>query len=164
MAVKTSKKEKAALDEIVTLLEEHEQLTEKAEKLMGKHGISKMLADAAELKKKATELTVAAEFKSILMPSGARYDVRQDAYNKRVVGDEDDLAEVKNPAAVIPLKVIIKKKFGKNGWKEFWQSVTSRKVDVAKLEEAVKEGKITVDEISPAYYHDLKSPYLRRYE
>lgn len=166
MAVKTkaAKNEQATLDKIVALLEQVEELNSKAEKLMQKHGISEMLAEAAELKKAATALTVEAEFKSILMPSGARYDLRQDTYNKRIIGDAEDLAGVKTPEGVIPLRKILNKKFDKKAALDVWRSVTTRKVDEAKLTQAVNEGTLTLDEITPAYYHDLKSPYLRRYE
>lgn len=166
MAVKEKKmkKEQATLDQIVELLEQVDTLNAEADKLMKKHGISEKLAMAADAKKKATELTVAAQFKSILMPSGARYDLRQDTYNKRIVGDVEDLASVKSPASVIPLRKILAKKFDKRGALEVWRRVTTRKVDEAKLLEAINDGTLSADEIFPAYYHDLKSPYLRRYE
>ena len=148
--------------EAADALSECERLTAEAEALMEEHGITQKLADAAEKKKAATEWAVANEVQSIPISKNRYFSLRKDTYNKRVVGDTDELAELKSPLNVIPLKQIIKDKFGK-GWQEVWKSVTTRRVDLTKLEQAVKNEVLTVDEIAPAYTHDVKAPYLRGY-
>lgn len=168
MGVNTKAKKATKTEQIVDLLSSYESLTAEANALMAKHGITEMLAEAADAKKKATELVVSAKLSTVPMPDGTRYDLRRDSYNKQIVGDDEELAAVKSPAAVIPLKTIIKAKYGKGGknklpWTEIWKMVTTRRVDVAKLEDAVKKGILVVDEIQPAYYQDYKAPYLRKY-
>lgn len=164
-----AKTKQTKTDAIVKLLVEVEQLNAEAEALMQEHGIPEKLAEVAAKKKQATKLVIKANLTSVEMPDGGRYDLRQDAYNKRVVGDDEELAEIKSPQGVIPLKTLLRKRYGLkkvNGkllWQVMWRSVSSRRVDMDKLEQVVKDGKLTVDEISPAYSQDLKAPYLRRY-
>lgn len=163
-----TKTKKMTEESVAELLRQAEQLTADAEALMEEHGIPKLLAEAAALKKSATEWAVANNVEQIVVDdeTGRYYGLRQDTYNKRVVSDDDELDELKNPSKVIPLKRIVKSKFGdkkKLPWTEVWKQITTRKVDVVKLENAVKKGLLTVDEISPAYYHDTKAPYLRSY-
>jgi hypothetical protein len=149
-----------------------EQMTDKAESLMRQYGITDLLADASALKKQATEWAIEKDIDRIDMEDGRYYGLRRDVYNKQIIGDENDLNDLKDPQGVIPLKTILKRKFGKQTvkgkvmkfkWFAVWQQVTSRKVDVDKLQMAVTDGTLTLDEIQAAYYQETKSPYLRRY-
>ena len=154
--------------EAMKLLTEMESLVADAEALMVEHGINDKLERAQAIKAQVTEWAVENDVKSIPMPQGRYYGLRRDTYNKRVVGDRDELDALKDPTGVTPLKEIVKKKFGKGGknglpWTEVWKLITTRRVDMAKLEDAVKKDILTVEEIQPAYYQDMKAPYIRTY-
>lgn len=125
------------------------------------HGITELMRDAAELKKAATAFAVAKGITKLDV--GDKYAaLREDGYDRRWIGTQDELKDMDAPAGATPLRTILKN--GHADWKEIWMQITKRVVDSDKLQEAIDEGVLDEDEISAAFVEKKKSPYLRLYD
>lgn len=86
----------------------------------------------------------------------------------RWLTDDDDLTG-DEPNRCRTLKLIIEEKFGesvkrKGAARRAWLKVTRRVADPEKIEAAVAEGVLDVDEISDAWIEIERKPYLRIFE
>jgi hypothetical protein len=145
MAVKTKA-------DAIEALEESVALKGAAEELMREHGITEMLEAADDLKKKATSFAAAKGIDKLDLSDG-RYGKLITAVHERVwVGTKDDMPD--NVAGdVKPLKSLVSK--------EVWMKITKRVPDPERIEQAVGEGLVTLDEIEPAYFEKMRAPFIR---
>ena len=60
------------------------------------------------------------------------------------------------PKGLRPLKSLVSK--------EVWMKLSRRKADPEKIDQAVSDGLVTLDEIQPAYYERMRSGYVRIFE
>ena len=143
--VKTKKDAIAALEISV-------QLKEQAEELMELHGITEMLDAAEELKKKATTFAASKNIDKLDLPDGRYGKLITSVHDRIWVGTKADMPEGA-PDGTRPLKALVSK--------EVWMKITRRVPDPEKIDEAVSEGLVTHDEIAPAYFEKMRSPYIR---
>jgi hypothetical protein len=138
--------------------------SEEAQELMSEHGITELMQEATELKKAATAFCVAKGITQLDL--GDSYaSLREDAYDRRWIATSKDMSELDaKPSGAVPLMTILKRSFGKEGWKPVWMRITKRVVDPDALQEAVDEGLLNEDEIAPAFVEKTKAPYLRIYD
>jgi hypothetical protein len=158
--VKTLKDAKAALEGMVALEAEISEL-------MKEHGIDEMMQDAAEMKRAAQAFCAAKEIDRVDL-DGCHFTLIKQAYDSRFIATDDDLNGAE-PAdrKIVPLRKIIRKKFGPFGKgkksSEIWKRITKPTVVKEALDEVVAEGLLTVDEIAPSFVEKQKAPYLRRF-
>lgn len=139
-------------NDAVEALTEATKLKEEAEALMQEHGITEMLETADELKKKATAFAASKGIDRLDLPDG-RYGKLITAVHARIwVGTKDDIPEDATNK-VKPLKSLVSK--------EVWMKITRRVPDPERIEQAVSDGLVTLDEIEPAYLERMRAPFLR---
>jgi hypothetical protein len=153
--VKNMKQAKEALEGV-------RRLNGEISELMKEHGINDLMEDVTEMKKAATYWADSNDI-DVIKLDGARAQLRKDKYGGTWVSTGQDLDGA--PLTAVPLLEILRRKI-KNATerREIWQRITKRVVDPERLEQAVKEGTLTADEIAPAYYEKEKAAYLRIYE
>jgi hypothetical protein len=72
---------------------------------------------------------------------------------------EDEEGE---PEEVIPLWDILQAKYpDESKFKRMWNRITKRVLDLEKLDEAVKSGKLSADEIAPAFLNYVQTKYVK---
>jgi hypothetical protein len=158
------------LKEAQTAINGARNLQKEIKELQEEHGILEMMQDATEMMKAATRYAVAQKKKPSddvrIEGDGFHATLIAQNYDAHFVGTKDDLAnEDQIGRKIIPLRTIIYRKFkDKAKAKEVWFAVSKRVVVKEKIEEAVAEGLLTVDEISPSFVEKTKQPYLRLYD
>jgi hypothetical protein len=139
-------------DDAVEVLQHATRLKEEAEALMEQNGITDMLDRADELKREVTKFAAAKGIDKLDLPDG-RYGKIITAVHERVwVGTKDDMPD-NTPAKVKPLKSLVTK--------EVWMKITRRVPDPERIEQAVSEGLVTLDQIEPAYFEKMRAPFIR---
>lgn len=159
--VKSLKDAKQALEGMMALDAEIRELMEE-------HGISEMMQDATEMKKAAQAYCVAKGIERVEM-GDVHFTLVKQAYDSRFIATEADLTgEEPVDRKVVPLRQIIRKKFGPFGKgkkaSEIWKRITKPVVVKEALDEVVAEGLLSVDDISPSFVEKQKAPYLRKFE
>jgi hypothetical protein len=129
-----------------------EHLKSQAETLMAKHGITKLLEKAESLKDKATDYCVSKGIDRLDLEDGRYGKLIESAQERIIVGTRADIP-VDAPVALKPLKSLVSK--------ELWMKITRRVPDVDKIEQAISDGLLTIDEIQPSYYERMRKPYIR---
>lgn len=173
MALKKLKKVDALLEvnseaDAVVALTRMRELQNEIDTLMRKHGITDLMEYASNLKKTTTEWAVS-EYKGKefqIQGKGFHATLISQAYDSHFIGTKDDMPD-EGPAGrtVVPLRTIIYRKFKDRAKaKKAWMAVTTRVPDKAKIEEAVAEGLLAVDEIAPSFVEKRKAPYLRVFD
>jgi len=133
-------------------LEDSVRLKSQAESLMEEHGITTLLENADELKRQATDYCVSKGIDRLDL-EGDRYGkVIESAQERFIVGTKADMP-VDAPDDLKPLKSLVTK--------ELWLKITRRVPDADKIEQAIGEGLLSVDEIQPSYYERMRKPYIR---
>lgn len=161
MAITTLKQAQTALTQHRALLAEI-AFIERREKLDAKR------KKAAKLKDEVTVWAVESETDTIELENAHATLVRQ-SYGSRWVSTEDD-QEDGDPAYVVPLSVLLERKFGDSvGTKgskarKVWMRLTKRIADFKLIEAAVSEGLVAIDDISSAFVQKDKKPYLRVFD
>lgn len=160
----TSKKD--ALDALVKFRELQEAIREIREE----NDLDEMEKDAAAYKVAAQKFLVDSEIDHI-EGDGWHGTIVKGAASSHWIATEDDIPEdVVGERDVMPLQQIIEEKtnskISEKGSKarKLWNKMTRRVIDPAAIEELVQEGKLKVDEISPAWYETQRAPYLRIFE
>jgi hypothetical protein len=139
-------------DDAIEVLQHATRLKEEAETLMLQYGITDMLEKADDLKREVTKFAAAKGIDKLDLPDG-RYGKLIQAVHERVwVGTKDDVPE-SAPDKVKPLKSLVTK--------EVWMKITRRVPDPERIEQAVSEGLVTLDQIEPAYFEKMRAPFLR---
>jgi hypothetical protein len=134
------------------LLEESVELKQKAEALMAEHGITEMLAEADTLKQRATEFCVENEIERLELSNGRYGKLIESTQERVIVGTKDEMP-VNAPRTLRPLKSLVSK--------EVWMKITKRVPDADKIEQAIGDGLLTLDDVAPAYFERMRKPYLR---
>lgn len=137
------------------------------------HGITKLRQKIEQRKQKVKDFMVENDVDAIDFADGSRRYVKliRQTFDRQVISDDRDreivFGGVVGKDLKYTLKEIIEHKYGtiKSNRKarRLWLRVTRRIVDLPELEEAVSEGLLSVDEISPAYYERRKAPYIQTY-
>lgn len=139
-------------NDAIEALTEATKLKEEAEALMQEHGITEMLEEADELKKRATSFAASKGIDKLDLPDG-RYGKLIQAVGERIwIGTKKDIPEGATDK-IKPLKSLVSK--------EVWMMITRRVPDPELIEQAVSDGAVTLDEIEPAYFEKMRAPYLR---
>lgn len=123
-------------------------------------GIPELSDTSAKLKTAVTDWAVATNTERIEIDDGHHATLISQFYDARFVGTADDISGDEQ-TGVIPLRNLLRKKFGKERGKQIWTSVTRRYVDKDLLEEVIADGILTVDDVAPCYVEKAKKPYLR---
>ncbi len=143
---------------LTMMVELQESITEQMEE----YGISEMMQDAAELKKAATAFCVSKKIDKLRLPKAGKYATMVRAVQERIwIGTRDDLYEYDRAGAtdklqIKPLKSLVSK--------EVWMKITKRVPDPERIDQAVAEGIVSLDEIAPAYVERYRAPFLRVYD
>lgn len=152
-------------DEALRALKMMESLAEEIEEIRQANDIPEMEMDCVELKKAVTAWARDHGVQKIEMPEGHYYGLREDVNQRMWFATKDDIPDEANfPTGWKPQSAlsILKKKYPKN-YKELFKRITKRVIDPVKLDEAVGEGVIDLEDLRPAYHETYKSPYMRRY-
>jgi len=152
----------------VAALEGMIALESEIRELMKEQGIDEMMQDAAEMKKAAQAYCVNNGIDRLDL-EGVHFTLIKQAYDSRFIATEDDLTgDEPDNRQIIPLRKIIRKKFGPFGKgtnaSRIWKRITKSVIVKEALDEVVAEGLLTVDEISPSFVEKHKTPYLRKFE
>lgn len=140
------------------------ELQASIEELMEEHGISEMMADAAEMKKAATHWAANSNTPRIELGNGRKGEpyalLRRDKYGGTWLATDDDITS-EAPSKAVSLQWILRKKYrDKTTRSEIWNRITKRSVDTDGLKRVVDEGLLSDGEIAPAFYEKDKAPFL----
>src|SRR5262245_34491598 len=151
----------------ISLLNDLVQVNAAIETARKKAGLPALEASKDALKSELTALMIQHSMEQV-GTDGAHATLVQATYGGKVLATSEDfrdLDEIPTDRPIMPLREIIKMKFGaiKAGSKslEIWKRVTKPVVRMDALDEVVSEGLLTVDEIAPAYIEKQKRPYVR---
>jgi len=140
--------------EAAKALEKSVKLRASADTLVAEHGIDELYKEAERLKDEVAEFCISKKIDKLDI-KGQRYGRVIQAVQERIwVATKDDIPE--GVKGVKPLKTILSK--------ELFMKVTKRVVDPVKLDEAVNDELITLDEISKAYVERMRKPSFRVFE
>jgi len=155
--VKTEADAKAALLKV-------REIQEQIAVLYALHGITDLENEITVLKQAATAWAVENDKDTIGLGGKLYARLRRDKYGGTWVATDDDLTN-DTPVDVMPLRLILKKKFGSDAakYREVWNRVTKRTVDPEKLDRVVQEGILTAEEVSPAFFEKDKKPFIQIY-
>jgi hypothetical protein len=123
-------------------------------------GIPKLESEIDLLKQEITADMVESGTATLLSTRGSKATLVQASYDARFIGTTEDIRGDEG-RKVVPLHTIIYKKFDKIEAGKVWRQITKRVVVPEKVEEAVAEGFLTVNEISVAFVEKTKKPYIR---
>jgi hypothetical protein len=149
----------------IEALEAAHNLQVELDDLKEEHGISDLEKDIVAYKAALRDFMVRSNIDHI-PGDGFHGTLVKSAGSSRWITDKSDLTG-NEPDRVMTLRKCIEKKFGEKITKkgsqarEVWQKITRRVADPEKIEEAVNEGLIDVDDISPAWMEVTRAPYLR---
>jgi hypothetical protein len=118
------------------------------------HGISEMMQDAAELKKAATAFCNSKSIDVVNLPEKKYAKLIRSASSRYWIGTKADIPQSANAAK--PLKSLVSK--------EMWLKLTKRVPDPAKIDKAVAEQVVKLEDIEDAYVEIPRAPYLRIYD
>ena len=155
-------------DDALEALNRFRELKEAIDEVREENGLAEMEKDAAAYKAAAQEFLVRSNTDHI-QGEGWHGTVVRGAGTSHWIETEDDMPETTD-RDVVPLRTIIEEKckseISEKGSKarKLWMKMTKRVLDTDAIEELVKEGKLDVDEISPAWFETQRAPYLRIFE
>jgi urocanate hydratase len=158
------KTEKDALE----ALRRFRELKEGIDEIRRENDLDDMEKDAAAYKASAQNFMIQANLKH-LQGDGWHGTLVESSGTSHWIETDDDLTENMRKDAR-SLQSIIEEKFKSSitekGSKarKMWLKITKRVLDPDAIEEQVNEGKLKVDEISPAWYETSRAPYLRIFE
>lgn len=140
------------------------ELNASISELMEEHGITEMMADAAEMKKAATHWAANTDTARIDLGNGRKGEpyalLRRDKYGGTWLATDDDITNEAPPKAV-SLQWILRKKYrDKTTRSEIWNRITKRSVNQDGLKRVIDEGLLSDSEIAPAFYEKEKAPFL----
>jgi hypothetical protein len=117
-----------------------------------------MMKEVTELSRAAAEYMTRRDIEEIPFVSDKRKfrAVAVQRYNSMWIGDDDDVPADPGIEPVRSLRSVLSN--------DQWAMVTKRTVDEAKLDEAVRSGKIKEEEIRQCLYEKPQTPYVRVYE
>jgi hypothetical protein len=144
------------------------ELQDSIDQLMEEHGISEMMADAAEMKKAATHWAANTDTQRIDLGNGRKGEpyalLRRDKYGGTWLATDDDITNEAPKKAVSMLSVLRKKYPDRKIRSEVWNRITKRTIDKDGLQRVVDEGLLSDNEIAPAFYEKEKAPFLIVYQ
>jgi hypothetical protein len=125
-------------------------------------GIDEMELDCVELKRAVTAFMVENSLDRLNFKKGFHGTLVRATYGATWIGERSQLTD-DAPGYAVPLKELLTKKFKRSPdkAKKMWLRLTTRIPDPIKIEEAIAEGVITVQDVAPAWWEKDKSPYLR---
>jgi hypothetical protein len=147
MKIKTKEEAARVLANVV-------KLQEKADNLKAEHGIKELEAAASTLKKEVTEFCIAKKIDRLDLAGNKFYGRMIQSVQQRIwVTTKDDIPE---GVKCKPLKSLVPK--------EVFMAITKRVADPDKIQDAIDDGLVTLDEIKPAYVEKMRAPYINVYE
>jgi hypothetical protein len=116
-----------------------------------------MMKEVTELSRAAAEYMTRKGIEEIPFPVGKQKfrAVAVQRYNSMWIGEEDEIPLDPGIEPVRALRSVLTN--------DQWAMVTKRTVDEAKLDEAVRSGKIKEEEIRQCLYEKPQTPYVRVY-
>jgi hypothetical protein len=125
-------------------------------------GIPKLEAEIETLKNRVTEFMAESGIEQ-LQGEGFHATLIKSYHDAHFVGTKDEITGEEG-REVIPLKTIVFRKFGRTEAKDVWMRLTRRVVVRELVEEAVQEGLLSIDEISPSFVEREKRPFIRLFK
>lgn len=135
------------------------ELRKEIEQIEEDQGLLELRQDATALKQAATQFLAAKGIDGLDL--GDLYaTLRRDAYARRWIATDEDLADA--PEGAKSLRTILRKKFKSNPdkFKEIWRRITKPVAVAEEVQWLVDEGIVEEDEIAPAFVEKTKAPFV----
>jgi hypothetical protein len=145
-------------------LKKMEDLAVEIAELESKHGIIDKRHDALQLKTAAQNFMLEKELDAIELDDGRYARIVRSYTDRHWVLTKDDLPEnTAIPSGFKSLRQILSKKFGAKSaiFKSVWMTATKRVADPMGIQELVREGRVSEEELAPAYIERERAPFLR---
>jgi hypothetical protein len=142
-------------DEAIKALVQADKLEKEAKELEIQYGITERKEKAKAIKGDVARFFAAKGIQAVQLPSGATGRLITSVQERVWVGTREDMPE-DAPDGLKPLKSLVTK--------EIWMKLSRRKADPEKIDQAVSDGLVTIDEIMPAYYERMRAGYVRIFE
>lgn len=153
-------------EEALEALTKFRELQEAIREIKEENDLDAMEKDAVAFKVAAQEFMLRTDIDHI-EGDGWHGTMVKGAASSHWIETDDDIPDEIGERDVMSLQSIVEKKtkskISEKGSKarKLWMKMTKRIVDPEAIEELVQEGKLKVDEISPAWYETQRKPYLR---
>lgn len=141
--------------EAIKALVQADKLEREAKEMEIQYGISERRNKAKVIKSEVAHFFAAKGITAVELPTGATGRLIQSVQERVWVGTKEDMP-VDAPEGLKPLKSLVSK--------EIWMKLTRRRPDPEKIDQAVADGLVTIDEIQPAYYERMRAGYIRIFE
>jgi hypothetical protein len=147
--------------EVRQALKRMEQLADEIAEIEERHGLAGMREEAVRLKKAACNYMVEHEMETLELDkrTGKYARLVRGEYDGHFVVTEDELG-ADTPTEAVSLRTIFKRKFGK-GFMDMWKIATKRVADPEGIQDLMRKGIISDEDVAPAYVVKDKAPYLR---
>jgi hypothetical protein len=132
------------------------------DRLKRKHGITDLETELVDEKIAIENQAIEGGLKRIEF-DGGHATLVESSYDSRYISTKEDIRGDEG-VRVTPLRTIIFNKFKDDKAKKLWLKITRRVVVPHKLEQAIAEGHLTIEEVAAAFVEKAKKPYLRVYE
>jgi hypothetical protein len=139
----------------IKALAEAAKLEREANELEIQYGITTKRLKAKQLKTNVARFFESKGIAAVELPSGATGRLITAVDKHLWIGTKEDMPD-NPPKGLKPLKSLVSK--------EIWMKLTRRVPDPEKIDQAVSEGLVTLDEIEAAHYEKMKAGYIRVFE